>query len=113
MKPYRDMSDEEWQMVAPLLPELWPRSELRGRPHANTRAVLNGVLWVMYSGASWSTLPRKYPSYQTCHRRFKAWAASNGIPDPYPVRGCGRFPWLLLLCSCAHCHRTVPANQKD
>jgi transposase len=77
MKPYRDMSDEEWQMVAPLLPELRPRSELRGRPLANTRAVLNGVLWVMYSGASWSTLPRKYPSYQTCHRRFKAWHDSG------------------------------------
>lgn len=77
VKPYRDMSDDEWQMVAPLLPELRPRSELRGRPLANTRAVLNGVLWVMYSGASWSTLPRKYPSYQTCHRRFKAWYESG------------------------------------
>jgi transposase len=77
VKPYRDMTDEEWQMVAPLLPELRPRSELRGRPLANTRAVLNGVLWVMYSGASWSTLPRKYPSYQTCHRRFKAWHESG------------------------------------
>ena len=77
MKPYRDMSDEEWQMVAPLLPELRPRLELRGRPLANTRAVLNGVLWVMYSGASWSTLPRKYPSYQTCHRRFKTWHESG------------------------------------
>jgi len=77
VKPYRDMSDEEWQMVAPLLPKLRPRSELRGRPLANTRAVLNGVLWVMYSGASWSTLPRKYPSYQTCHRRFKAWHESG------------------------------------
>ncbi len=77
VKPYRDMTDEEWQMVAPLLPELRPRSELRGRPLANTRAVLNGVLWVMYSGASWSTLPRKYPSYQTCHRRFKAWHDSG------------------------------------
>jgi transposase len=78
MKPYRDLTDEEWQMVAPLLPELRPRAELRGRPLANTRAVLNGVLWVMYSGASWSTLPRKYPSYQTCHRRFKAWH-ENGV----------------------------------
>jgi transposase len=64
-------------MVAPLLPELRPRAELRGRPLANTRAVLNGVLWVMYSGASWSTLPRKYPSYQTCHRRFKTWHESG------------------------------------
>ncbi|KNH04568.1 Transposase [Candidatus Burkholderia brachyanthoides] len=77
MKPYRDLSDEEWQMVASLLPELRPRSELRGRPLANARAVLNDVLWVMYSGASWSTMPRKYPLYQTCHRRFKAWHESG------------------------------------
>ncbi|HEY2024979.1 transposase [Paraburkholderia sp.] len=73
MKPYSDITDEQWRRVAPLLPELRPRAELRGRPLANTRAVLNGVLWVMYSGATWSALPRKYPSYQTCHRRFKSW----------------------------------------
>ncbi|AXE92802.1 transposase [Paraburkholderia sp. 22099] len=77
MNPYRDINDEEWQRVAPLLPELRPRSELRGRPLANTRSVLNGVLWVMYSGATWSAMPRKYPSYQTCHRRFKAWHESG------------------------------------
>ena len=73
MTPYRDITDEEWQRVAPMLPELRPRAELRGRPLANTRSVLNGVLWVIYSGATWSAMPRKYPSYQTCHRRFKAW----------------------------------------
>ena len=73
MKPWRDITEEEWRRVMPLLPELRPRAELRGRPLANTRAVLNGVLWVMYSGATWSALPRRYPSYQTCHRRFKAW----------------------------------------
>ncbi|MFC0398943.1 transposase [Paraburkholderia rhizosphaerae] len=77
MTPYRDLTDEEWLRVAPLLPELRPRSELRGRPLANTRAVLNGVLWVMFSGATWSAMPRKYPSYQTCHRRFKAWHQSG------------------------------------
>ncbi|WJF91276.1 transposase [Paraburkholderia bonniea] len=77
MTPHRDITDEEWQRVAPLLPELRPRSELRGRPLANTRSVLNGVLWVMYSGATWSAMPRKYPSYQTCHRRFKAWHESG------------------------------------
>jgi transposase len=31
----------------------------------------------MYSGATWSAMPRKYPSYQTCHRRFKAWHESG------------------------------------
>jgi transposase len=77
MTPYRDINDEEWQRVAPLLPELRPRADMRGRPLANTRSVLNGVLWVMYSGATWSSMPRKYPSYQTCHRRFKAWYDSG------------------------------------
>ncbi|MGZ2744657.1 transposase [Burkholderia stagnalis] len=73
MTPYRDLTDNEWQRVASLLPEMQPRTELRGRPLANTRAVLNGVLWVIYSGATWSAMPRRYPSYQTCHRRFKVW----------------------------------------
>ncbi|EDZ99451.1 putative transposase protein [Burkholderia sp. H160] len=77
MNPYRDITDEEWQRVAPLLPELRPRTELRGRPLANTRCVLNGVLWVMYSGSTWSAMPRRYPSYQTCHRRFKSWYRSG------------------------------------
>jgi transposase len=77
MNLHRDINDEEWQRVAPLLPELRPRSEQRGRPLANTRSVLNGVLWVMSSGATWSAMPRKYPSYQTCHRRFKAWHESG------------------------------------
>jgi transposase len=81
MTPYRDITDEEWQRVAPLLPELRPRTELRGRPLANTRAVLNGVLWVMYSGATWSAMPRRYPSYQTCHRRFKAWHQSGTLKE--------------------------------
>jgi transposase len=79
MTPYRDITDEEWQRVAALLPELRPRTELRGRPLANTRAVLNGVLWVIYSGATWSAMPRRYPSYQTCHRRFKVWHETGAL----------------------------------
>ncbi|NML34216.1 transposase [Paraburkholderia antibiotica] len=77
MTNYRDINDEEWQRVAELLPELRPRREMRGRPLANTREVLNGVLWVIYSGGVWSAMPRKYPSYQTCHRRFLAWNESG------------------------------------
>ncbi|MBC8745662.1 transposase [Paraburkholderia sp. WC7.3g] len=79
MNPYREITDEEWQRVAPLLPELRPRIEMRGRPLADTRSVLNGVLWVMYSGATWSAIPRRYPSYQTCHRRFKSWYESGAL----------------------------------
>jgi transposase len=77
MTPYREITDEQWRRVVTLFPELQPRQQLRGRPLANTRAVLNGVLWVIYSGASWSSMPRRYPSYQTCHRRFRNWYSSG------------------------------------
>jgi hypothetical protein len=49
------------------------REDNRGRPWHDTRAVLNGVLWILGSGAQWAEMPAKYPPYQTCHRRFQRW----------------------------------------
>jgi transposase len=43
----------------------------RGRPWRQAREVLDGVLWVLRTGAPWRDLPERYPSYQTCHRRFQ------------------------------------------
>lgn len=77
MTPYRDITDEQWQRILPLFPELDRNPQMRGRPPTDTRAVLNGVLWVIYSGAAWSAMPRRYPAYQTCHRRFKQWHATG------------------------------------
>ena len=77
MTPYREISDAQWHHVVTLFPELRPRLPSRGRPLTDTRAVLNGVLWVIYSGAAWSSMPRRYPSYQTCHRRFRNWYLSG------------------------------------
>jgi transposase len=34
---------------------------------------MNGVLWVLRTGAPWHDLPDRYPPYQTCHRRFQQW----------------------------------------
>ncbi|AXL53392.1 transposase [Paraburkholderia caffeinilytica] len=112
MNPYRDINDEEWQRVAPLLPELRPRSELRGRPLANTRSVLNGVLWVMYSGATWSAMPRKYPSYQTCHRRFKAWYESGVLKHVMDQLFGGASEELCLLME-ARMRTHVSVEQKS
>jgi len=73
MRPYREITDDQWRLILPMLPENRPRKDPRGRPLSNTRAVVNGVLWVLCSGSSWASLPRSFPPYQTCHRRFKAW----------------------------------------
>jgi len=49
----------------------------RGRPWKDRRAVLDGVLWVLRTGAPWAALPDHYPPYQTCHRRFQQWVRSG------------------------------------
>ncbi|MFZ0805780.1 MAG: transposase, partial [Candidatus Sulfotelmatobacter sp.] len=41
--------------------------------------VLNGVLWILRTGAQWRELPKKYPPYQTCHWRFQQWVRSGQL----------------------------------
>ena len=65
-----ELSDEQWELVGPILRPA-RREDNRGRPWHDTRAVLNGVLWILGSGAQWAELPAKYPPYQTCQRRFQ------------------------------------------
>jgi transposase len=67
-----DLKDAQWEAVAKFFRRK-PRLEPRGRPAQDARAVLNGVLWVLRTGAPWKDLPERYPSYQTCHRWFQQW----------------------------------------
>lgn len=73
----RDLTDEQWVLIGPFLPELARRKDSRGRPWRENRAVLNGILWILRTGAPWADLPDRYPSYQTCHRRFQQWVRAG------------------------------------
>ncbi len=68
-----ELQDEQWALIEPLLPPSPRRADGRGRPRCDDRAVLNGILWILRSGARWKDLPERFPSYQTCHRRFQHW----------------------------------------
>ena len=68
-----DLTDEQWAMLEPLISKPPRRPDRRGRPWRDARQVLNGVLWVLRTGAPWRDLPGRYPPYQTCHRRFQKW----------------------------------------
>jgi transposase len=68
-----DLTDAQWAILAPLLPKPRLRRDRRGRPWRDPRDVLNGILWILRTGAPWQDLPDRYPSYQTCHRRFQTW----------------------------------------
>jgi transposase len=73
------LTDDQWQLVLPLIPEAKRRSDGRGRPWKDHRAVLDGILYVLRTGSAWARLPRCYPPYQTCHRRFQQWLQQGVI----------------------------------
>ncbi len=68
-----DLTDEQWAILKPLIPEKKPRADGKGRPRLNNRIVLDGILWILRTGAAWQDLPDRYPSPATCHRRFQEW----------------------------------------
>jgi len=71
-EPKRYLSDVQWAKTEPLLPSEWP-GRRGGRPRARNRGVLEAILLVLRTGASWRDLPPWYPSASTCWRRLKEW----------------------------------------
>ena len=70
-----ELTNEQWAVVEPLIPVVKRRRDGKGRPRVAARPVLDGVLWVLSTGAPWRALPSEYPPYQTCHRRLQEWVA--------------------------------------
>ncbi len=65
-----ELTDAEWERLVPLLP---PQRPATGRPAKDHRAVLNGILWVLRTGAPWRDLPERYGPWQTVYSRFRRW----------------------------------------
>jgi putative transposase len=67
---YTDLSDGEYAVLAPLLPQ--PRPTGRPRRHP-LRIILNGISYVLRSGCQWRRLPREFPPWQSVYHSFRAW----------------------------------------
>ena len=65
-----ELTEAEWVRLAPLLP---PQKPASGRPAADHRRILNGILWKLRTGAPWRDLPERYGSWSTVHSRFRRW----------------------------------------
>lgn len=74
-----DLTDEQWRVVDGILPRDRVRADGRGRPWSDRRKVLNGVLWILRTGAPWQDLPPRYGPYQTVHRRFQSWVRAGAM----------------------------------
>ena len=63
-----ELSDHEWATIRPMLP-----NKARGVPRVDDRRVLNGIFWVLRSGAPWRDLASTFGPYTTCYNRFVRW----------------------------------------
>lgn len=65
------LTDRQWEVLAPLLPG--QDFTKGGRPRADDRRTLEGILWVLRTGAQWKQMPREYGAYVTVWRRLRKW----------------------------------------
>lgn len=71
----KEITDEQWTVLEPLIPI--PDRDPRGRKRQPDRPLLNGIFWVLRTGANWEDMPDRYPPYQSCHRRFQEWSRNG------------------------------------
>ena len=69
-----ELSDQQWQRICDLVPG---KAGDPGRSGANNRLFVNGVLWVLRSGAHWHDLPPRYGKWKSVHKRFTRWAKAG------------------------------------
>jgi transposase len=58
----------KWERLQPYFPDR--QAGDKGRPHKDSRQILNGILWIARSGAAWRDLPERYGAWQTIYKRF-------------------------------------------
>jgi transposase len=72
-----ELTDEQWELIHPILP---PRTAKTGRPPSDPRQMLNGILWILRTGAPWRDLPERFGPWQTVYDHFRNWRR-EGVYD--------------------------------
>jgi transposase len=69
-----DLTDQEWERLQPLLP---PQKPDVGRPAHDHRTIINGILWILRTGAPWRDLPARFGKWTTVVSRFYRWRVAG------------------------------------
>lgn len=118
-KPKIEITDAQWSRIEPLVRKSHRtsstsrlRSSRAGRPRADDRRVLEGIIWVLRSGARWRDLPEGFPSSSTCWRRLAQWEDDGLWEDIWraflsELDERGRIGWEELFADAAF----IPAKK--
>ena len=71
------LSEEQWQRVESTV----PRCKSGGRPPRDRRTLLDGMLWILRTGAPWRDLPEEFGPWQTVWRVFDQWNADGTLDN--------------------------------
>jgi transposase len=77
-----ELTDEQWEEIKGLLPG---KEGDRGRTARDNRTFVNGVLWVLRSGAYWCHMPEEYGNWKSAHKRFTRWARSGVWEEVFEI----------------------------
>lgn len=69
-----ELTDQQWERIASWLPG---KAGDPGRTAGDNRRFVDGVLWVLRSGAHWHDLPARYGKWKSLHKRFTRWAEAG------------------------------------
>jgi putative transposase len=105
-----ELSDVQWGRIERLLPG---RSDTVGRTAADNRVFVNGVLWVLRSGARWHDLPERYGKYKSVHKRFIRWARS-GVWEKvfHELVGDRKNQYLMIDSTIVRAHQQAATGRK-
>ncbi|MFC5150090.1 IS5 family transposase [Streptomyces aureoversilis] len=115
MRRRHELSDQEWELLAPLL----PRSGI-GRPRADDRRVVNGMVCKIRTGISWRDLPDRYGPWKTVYTRFRRYALNGVFTHALQqiqarADATGNIDWLVQIDSTivrAHQHAADTGRKK-
>ena len=74
MRRRHELSDDQWQQIAPLLPG---KKGDPGRTGENNRRFVNAVLWLAKTGAPWRDLPPRFGKWNSVYQRYNRWCKRN------------------------------------
>lgn len=65
------LTDDQWELIADLVAV---ERKPVGRPPSDRRVILNGIFWILRTGAAWRDLPERFGKWQTVYDHFNKWS---------------------------------------
>jgi transposase len=112
-----DLTDEQYDLIKPFLPI--ERTGKLGRPWTPHRPAIDGMFWILRTGAPWRDLPERYGRWQTVYWRFSRWRAEGrferilrALCDDARARGLLDFDFGALDGTVVRAHKAAAGAGK-